>query len=59
MKDYIEEHYPEVHRSYKRLREVVQKAWELITIKTIRALIREMPKRCRAVIRAHGAYTKF
>jgi transposase len=24
MKDYIEEHYPDVHRSYKRLRSAVQ-----------------------------------
>lgn len=59
MKDYIERHYLEVHRSYKRLREVVQEAWESITKERIRELIREMPKRCRAVIEAEGLYTKY
>jgi transposase len=44
MKDYIQEHYPEAHRSYKRLRATVQEAWESITIERIRELIRTTVK---------------
>jgi transposase len=59
MKDYIQKHYPQVHQSYKRLRSAVQEAWESITHERIKELVREMPQRCRAVIDAQGAYTKF
>ena len=59
MKDYIKTNYPEVHKSYKRLREVVQEAWESITIDRFRELIRQIPKRCKAVIKAQGGYTKY
>ena len=59
MKDYIELYYPEVHRSYKKLREVVLEAWESITHERIKELVREMPDRCRAVIEADGLYTKY
>jgi hypothetical protein len=59
IKDYIERKYPEVHRSYKRLREAVLEAWESITIERIRELIREMPERCKAVIKAQGGHTKY
>jgi len=30
IKDYIQEHYPQVHRSYKKLKEAVQEAWNSI-----------------------------
>lgn len=59
MKDYIQKHYPDVHRSYKRLRAAVQEAWESITHERIKELIREMPDRCQAVIDAKGMYTKY
>lgn len=59
MKDYIEKKYPEVYRSYKRLKETVKEAWESVTHDRIRELIREMPERCRAVIEAKGLYTKY
>jgi hypothetical protein len=59
MKDWIQNHYPEVHRSYKRLRNAVQEAWEAITHKRIKELIKEMPARCKAVIKAEGGYTKY
>jgi hypothetical protein len=59
MKDYIQEHYPKVHSSYKRLREAVQEAWDSITHERIRELIRSMRKRCQAVIDADGWYTKY
>jgi hypothetical protein len=42
MKDYIQEHYPKVYSSYKKLREVVQEAWELISYERIRELVRSM-----------------
>ena len=57
--DYIQKHYPEVHRSYKRLRQVVQETWESITEERIRELIQEMPERYRAVIESNGGYTKY
>jgi transposase len=59
MKDYIQLHYPDVHRSYKRLRSAVQEAWESITHERVKELVREMPARCRAVIEAQGLYTKY
>jgi transposase len=59
MKDYIQEHYPEAHRSYKWLRATVQEAWESITIERIRKLIRTMPQRCKDVIDADGGPTKW
>jgi len=59
MKDYIQEHYPDVHRSYKKLRSAVQEAWESVTHKRVKELIREMPDRCQAVINANGMYTKY
>jgi hypothetical protein len=46
MKDYIERKYPEIHTSYKRLREVVLEAWELVIYERIKELIREIPARC-------------
>jgi hypothetical protein len=59
MKDYIEEKYPEVHRSYNRLREAVVEAWESISEATVKALVRTMPLRCLAVIQAAGGYTEY
>jgi transposase len=59
MKDYLEEHYPEVHRSYPRLRSAIQEAWESITHARIQELIQEMGDRCIAVILADGGYTKY
>ena len=31
IKDYIQEHYRQVHSSYRRLRAAIQEAWESIT----------------------------
>jgi hypothetical protein len=59
MKEYIQRHYPEVHRSYKRLRAAVQEAWESITRATIVDYIRTMGDRCIEVILADGGYTQY
>jgi hypothetical protein len=59
MKDYLEKRYPEVHRSYPRLRRAIQEAWESITHARIQELIQEMGDRCIAVILADGGYTKY
>jgi transposase len=59
MKDYIQEHYPQVHRSYKRLRQAVQEAWDSITHERIKELVHSMRARCFAVIRARGWYTEY
>jgi hypothetical protein len=58
MTDYIQKHYPGVHRSYKRLREAVQEAWESITLETIRGLISGMSDQYIDVILANGGHTK-
>lgn len=59
MKDYIQDHYPQVHSSYKRLRAAVQEAWESITHERIKELVHSMRERCQAVIDANGWHTKF
>jgi hypothetical protein len=59
MKNYIEEKYPDYHRSYNRLRETVHEAWKSISKETIQALIRGMGDRCIEVILAEGCPTKY
>jgi transposase len=59
IKDYIQDKYPEIHRSYPRLREAVAEAWNAITTDQIRELIQSMPARCQAVIDAQGGHTKY
>ncbi|XMA19887.1 hypothetical protein WAI453_012678 [Rhynchosporium graminicola] len=59
MKDYLQDKSPIVYRSYKRLREAIQEAWESITQATIQEIIREMGDRCIAVILAEGGHTKY
>lgn len=59
MKDYIEEHYPEIHRSYPKLRATVIEAWNAIAHEHVLDLIRSMPDRCRAVIKAEGWHTEY
>ena len=59
MKDYIQKHYPEVHKSYKRLRVAIQKAWDSITHERVKELVYSMRERCFVVIKAHGWYTKY
>jgi ketohexokinase/beta-glucosidase len=59
IKDYVQEKYPEVQRSYPRLREAVTEAWNSITNEQIRELIGTMHERCQAVIDAHGGHTKY
>jgi len=59
IKDYIQIYYPEVHRSYPRLRAAIQEAWESITHERIRELVRTMKQRCQDVIDANGGPTKW
>jgi transposase len=59
MKNYIQEHYPKVHSSYKRLRAAVQEAWESITHERIKELVHSMRARCQAVIDVDGWHTKY
>jgi hypothetical protein len=59
VKDYIQEKYPEVQRSYPRLREAVTEAWNSITDEQVKELIATMPARCQAVIDTQGGYTKY
>jgi transposase len=58
-KNYIQKHYPEIHRSYKRLRSAIQEAWDSITLEEIRGLTRTMEERCIDVIVADGGCTKW
>jgi hypothetical protein len=59
MKNYIQDRYPEVHRSYKKLRIVVLEAWKSITTERVRELVHTMPERCIDVIVANGGPTKW
>ena len=58
IKDYIADNYPEKLK-YDQLRNAVREAWDQITVEYLRNLIAEMPARCRAVIDAQGAYTRY
>lgn len=59
MKDYIQEHYPKVYSSYKKLIEAVQEAWHFITHERFKELVYGMRERYLVVIKAHGWYTKY
>jgi len=59
MKKYIEEKYPEIHRSCKTLREVVKEAWNAVAYENIIDLIKSMLDRCKAVIAAGGWHTEY
>jgi transposase len=59
IKDIIKEKDPEIHRSYPKLKRAIIEAWEIITDKEIRDLIRTMLARCQAVIDADGWHTKY
>lgn len=59
MKDYIQDKYPEIHRSYADLRVAVLEAWESISQEEVIDLIKSMPDRCQAVIDADGWHTKY
>ena len=55
-KDDIDEHYPEVHRSYVRLRAAVKEAWDSIGADLLQSLLNSMPGRLQAVIDAQGGH---
>ena len=58
IKDYIQEKYPQIYRSYPQLKAAVLEAWESITDDEVIELIKSMPARCRAVINAGSWHTK-
>jgi transposase len=61
IKDYIDQKYLEIHRSYPKLKAAVIEAWESITQEEVFNLITSnvIPKRCQAVIKAKGWHTKY
>ena len=58
-KDYIQEKYPDIYRSYLQLRVAVCKAWNSIIEEDIQDLIKSIYNRCQAVIDAEGQHTKY
>ena len=60
MKDYIEIHYPDLpvgqQRTYEQLREIVQEAWDSISVEYLSDLVSSMQARCQAVIDAAGGH---
>ncbi len=54
LKDIIQEKNPEIYRSYPKLRAAIIKAWNLITNKEVRDLVKTIHNRCQAVIDADG-----
>jgi nitric oxide reductase activation protein len=59
IKDYIQDYYPKVHSSYKKLRAAILEAWESITHERVKEVVHSMRERCFAVIRARGWYTHY
>ena len=59
MKDILSILHPTVNRKSAELRAAVLEAWDDITDAEIRDSIHTMPQRCKDVIAAHGAYTKW
>ena len=59
MKDWIDAQYEGKKLSYPRLRNAVNEAWEAVPSDFLNRLIEDMPKRCKAVIRADGKHTPF
>lgn len=63
LKDYLQSHYPDIDiRSQMpstRLHEIIQEAWDSITLHEIERVIGSMPERCQAVIKAEGSHTKY
>jgi hypothetical protein len=60
IKDILEKLDPQVYRIYyRRFWAAVIQAWNSITDAEIRDIIHTMPRRCKDVILARGAYTKW
>ena len=63
MKDYIKDNYLDKaggkQPTYDQLREIVQEAWNSITVKTLQEPMDSMLERCRAVVEAKGGHTKY
>ena len=53
------EEYENPPKGILELWERVEKEWEDISVETCQNLIESMPRRMRAVIRAHGGHTKY
>ena len=53
------EEYENPPKGILELWERVEKEWEDILVETCQNLIESMPRRMRAVIRAHGGHTKY
>ncbi|CAF4872576.1 unnamed protein product [Pieris macdunnoughi] len=50
---------PIAPQTLQQLTEALIEEWERIPQEDIRRIIRSMPRRCQAVIRAHGGYTRY
>jgi hypothetical protein len=60
MKDWIEDRYGlEEKPSYDNLRRYVKEAWDAVPDDYFEQLLHSMPDRCKAVIEAEGAHTKY
>lgn len=59
MKDWIDVRYLGKKLSYAQLRTAVKEAWEAVPDDFLYQLIEDMPKRCKAVIRADGKHTPY
>ena len=63
LKDYLQSHYPDIDIQSQmpstRFHEIIQEAWDSITLHEIERVIGSMPERCQAVIKAEGGHTKY
>ena len=59
MKDWIDVLYQGKKLNYNQLRMAVRDAWDAVPADFLSQLIDDMPKRCKAVIRADGKHTPY
>jgi hypothetical protein len=59
MKDWIQERYDDDLCSYDALRAAINAAWEAVEEDFLLQLLKTMPARYQAVIKANGLYTRY
>lgn len=63
LKNFLQENYPESISGNQiprqQLRQMMEAAWDSISVGDLRSLIESMPSRCKAVIDANGGHTRY
>ena len=63
LKDYLQSHYPDIDIRLQmpstRLHEIIQEAWNSISLHESERVIGSKPETCQAVIKAEGGHAKY